>query len=174
MKIGVVSDTHRNKQTLNSVTDWLIEKHHIVTLCHLGDDYEDVIDLADKGIDILQVPGTYHEGYRSGKLPKKITESIMGLQLLLVHTEKDIDDEDRTVADIILHGHTHHPEIRLGDGHVLLNPGHLKKGKDKNTDPSFALIEIQDKKVVIVIFDLDHNEIKKLELDRSEYGLYKH
>ncbi len=173
MKIGVVSDTHRNKETLDAVADWLIEKQHIAMLCHLGDDYEDVIDLADKGIEIVQVPGTYHEGYRSGKLPKKVFENIMGLQIMLVHTEKDITEEDRTIADIILHGHTHNPEISLGDGHVLINPGHLKKSRDKNIDPSFALIDIQDKKIVAKIFDLSYNPIEEIELYRSEYGLYK-
>jgi len=66
MKIGVVSDTHRNKEYLERVLDWLISEQYISTLYHLGDDYEDVAGIADRGIEIVQVPGIYHQKYQNG------------------------------------------------------------------------------------------------------------
>src|SRR4030042_5503539 len=91
MRIGIVSDTHRNKGSLEEVVDWLITQQRIVSLYHLGDDYEDVSGLFDRGIDIVQIPGIYHEGYRNGSLKAKQIEHVLGLRILLVHSlEKEI------------------------------------------------------------------------------------
>lgn len=174
MKIGVVSDTHRNKEYLSEVVTWLVSRHHITTLYHLGDDYEDVIDLGDMGIEVVQVPGIYHARYRKGSLPVKQRETVLGLQILLVHAlEKDVTDEDRRVSDIILFGHTHRAQIILDDGLLLMNPGHLKSAMDKNAKPSFGLLDIQDRTVAAKIFGLDHKEIESMVLVRSESGLFR-
>lgn len=174
MKIGVVSDTHRNREHLEQAVEWLLSRHHIVTLFHLGDDYEDVVGLADFGIDILQVPGIYHQKYRDGTLQAKLIEHILGLRILLVHSfEKDVSSEDKTKADVILYGHTHRPEIKLTDGLLFMNPGHLKAHIDKQVKPSFGLIEIQDQTVSAKIFGMDFNEIEGVDLIRSESGLYR-
>lgn len=174
MKIGVVSDTHRNKDFLNTVVEWLIENQHIVCLYHLGDDYEDVSDLADKGIEIVQVPGIYHQRYYDGTLPKTQVENIMDLRIVLVHSlEKDITEEDKTVTDIILYGHTHRPEIALRDGLLLMNPGHMKSHIDKTVEPSFGLLEIQDQSVTATIFDMKFKEVNKVKLMKSESGLFR-
>jgi len=96
-------------------------------LYHLGDDYDDVKALADKYIDIVQVPGLYDQRYTDGSLPKKIMENVLGIRILLVHSmEKDVTPDDRMTADIILHGHSHHCSITLEDGLLCMNPGHLK------------------------------------------------
>ena len=79
MKIGIVSDTHRNKAYLEQAVDWLLSNYHIASLFHLGDDYEDVVDLVDLGIDIVQVPGIYHQKYLDGTLSPKQIEHILGI-----------------------------------------------------------------------------------------------
>jgi putative phosphoesterase len=174
MKIGVVSDTHRNKEYLEDVVGWLGDRHRIVSLYHLGDDYEDVLGLADEGIEVVQVPGIYHTKYRDGSLQPKVLESVLGVRILLVHSlEKDISAEDRTVTDIILYGHTHRPELKLEDGLLLMNPGHLKAPKDKNIDPSFGMLDIGNKEVTATIFDLKFKEIQSMHMIRSETGLFR-
>ena len=174
MKIGVVGDTHRNKVYLERVIDWLIPEQHISSLYHLGDDYEDVVDLADRGVEIVQVPGIYHKNYLNGTLKPKQIETILGLRVLLVHSlDKDVTTEDRTVSDIILYGHTHRSEIKLEDGLLLMNPGHLKSEIDKQFKPSFGLLDIQDQTVSAKLFDMNFEEIKSVDLMRSESGLYR-
>jgi putative phosphoesterase len=174
MNIGVASDTHRNKENLNRVVEWLISNHHIVGLYHLGDDYEDVVDLVDEGIEIVQVPGIYHQRYYDGTLEKKHVENILGLRIVLVHSlEKDITEDDRTVTDIILYGHTHRPELKLVDGLLLMNPGHLKADIDKTVKPSFGLLDIQDQSATASIFNLDYKEINSVKLMRTESGLFR-
>jgi len=174
MKIGIVSDTHRNKEYLHLVVNWLISKKHITQLYHLGDDYEDVIDLADKGIELVQVPGIYHKNYLDGSLKKTHIEHIMGLRILLVHSfDKDVDANERTMSDVILFGHTHKAELKLIDGLLLMNPGHLKSTIDKHEKASFGLLDVQDQNVSANIFNLDFEKIMGVELTRTQSGLFK-
>ena len=174
MRIGVVGDTHRNKEYLIKAVDWLQNRHKITMLCHLGDDYDDVIDITENYIEVLQVPGLYDPRYRDQSLAAKLTETVQGLSLLLVHSlEKDLAPEDKFRANIILHGHTHHPELRLEDGVLYMNPGHLKGPMDKNTPPSFGFLDIQDRNVSAKIFSMDLKPIHFMELLRAETGLYK-
>lgn len=174
MKLGVISDTHRNIEYIDKVTDWLMHRQHIITLYHLGDDYEDVNALADQGVEVAQVPGIYDPKYRDGSLPATLSDNVLGLRILLIHSiEKDLTPELRSVSDIILHGHTHHPEIKIGDGMLIMNPGHLKGPKDKNIEPSFGLLDIQSREVTATIFNLSFKQIESLHLMRTETGLYK-
>ncbi|KMQ51934.1 phosphoesterase [Chitinispirillum alkaliphilum] len=174
MRIGIVSDTHRNLSYLNKAVDFLISKHKIASLYHLGDDYDDVSELGDRYLDVVQVPGIYDERYRNGSLPSKQTETVMGLQILLVHSiDKDLTREDVAKSDIILHGHTHKAEIRLDDGKLYVNPGHLKGPFDKNMEPGFGMLSILDREVCVSIFDLDFKETDSMTLIRSESGLYR-
>ena len=174
MKIGVVSDTHRNKKYLEEVTGWLTKRQRIATLYHLGDDYEDVVDLADQGFEIIQVPGIYDPKYKDSILARKQIDNILGLRILLVHfPEKDVTEDDRTVSDIILYGHTHKAELKLEDGLLLMNPGHLKAELDKQFKPSFGLLDVQNETVSAKIFNLDFKEIMGVDLVRAESGLYR-
>jgi uncharacterized protein len=174
MKIGIVSDTHRNKTYLNDAVEWLIKRHKISMLFHLGDDYADVMDLTDRYVEVVQVPGIYDNEYRNGTSPATIVETIQGLDILLVHAlDKDLTREDAQRADIILYGHTHRAEIKLEDGLLHMNPGHLKSAMDKNAPPSFGLLDIQDKNVIIKIVNLDFKVLQEMTLLRSGSGLFK-
>jgi putative phosphoesterase len=174
MKIGILSDTHRNKENLNLVVDWLLKRQRISMLFHLGDDYSDVLELTERYIEVVQVPGLYDKEYTAKTASPTIIETIQGLDILLVHAlDKDLTREDALRSDIILSGHTHHPEIRLEDGVLYVNPGHLKGPMDKNAPPSFGLLDIQDKNVNVKIINLDFKVVQEMSLLRSGSGLYK-
>jgi hypothetical protein len=174
MKIGIVSDTHRNKTYLIKAVEWLIKRHKISLLFHLGDDYCDVMELTDRYIEVVQVPGIYDNEYVNKSSPATVVETIQGLDILLVHSlDKDLTREDALRADIILYGHTHRAEIKLKDGLLHMNPGHLKSAMDKNAPPTFGLLDIQDKNVNVKIIDLDFKVVQEIALLRSGSGLFK-
>ncbi|MBN1575357.1 MAG: metallophosphoesterase family protein [Chitinispirillaceae bacterium] len=174
MKIGIVSDTHKNRDLLNKVVQWLVKRQKIPTLYHLGDDYSDVAGLGDRFSELLQVPGIYNEKYISGELPAKAFETILGITILLVHClEKDATDGDISRSDIILHGHTHRQELRLDDGKLFFNPGHLKGPLEKNMPPTFGVLNIHDRDVSATIYGLDFKAVHTMEMIRSESGLYR-
>lgn len=174
MKIGIVSDTHKNRELLEQVVEWMVHRQKITTLYHLGDDYDDVVDLCDKFTEVVQIPGLYDERYKSAHVPPKIFETILGLNLFLVHAlEKDATRDDISRADIILHGHTHKEELRLDDGKLYVNPGHLKGPLEKNMPPTFAVLDIHDREVSVAIYDLKFKPVQHMEIIRSESGLYR-
>ena len=174
MKIGIVSDTHRNKEYLEKAVEWMISKQKITALYHLGDDFDDLLDMGDLYLDVVQIPAIYDERYKNGTLPATLSESVLGLSILLVHSlEKDATKDDIRRSDIILYGHTHHEELRLDDGKLYCNPGHMKGPLDKNRPPTFAMITIVDRNVTAIIFDMQFKPVHNMELIRSESGLYK-
>jgi putative phosphoesterase len=174
MKVGIVSDTHRNKELLSTVVTWMEKNQRIAMLYHLGDDYNDVTELSDRYLEITQIPGIYDPKYLDGSLPATLTETVMGLRILLIHSiEKDMTPQMKQNSDIILHGHTHKPEMKLVDGLLYMNPGHLKSPKDKNTPASFGILDIQDKNIAATIFGIDYKVIESIKIMRSEQGLYK-
>jgi len=87
--------------------------------------------------------------------------------------DKDVTKDDIIRSDIILHAHTHKAELRLDDGMLYINPGHLKGPIDKNSPPTFGLLDIQDKEVKVALFNLEFKVIQEKALLRSENGLYK-
>ncbi|MDR0306657.1 MAG: YfcE family phosphodiesterase [Chitinispirillales bacterium] len=174
MKIGVISDTHRNHEYIEKAVQFLVKKQNVSAIYHLGDDYDDVKALEDYHIEIAQVPGTYDEGYRNKSLPAKITETVLGINILLVHSiDKDAADSDLFRADIILHGHTHIAELRLDDGHLFMNPGHLKGPLDRNMPPTFGILTVLDREVSAAVYDLKMKVVNSIELTRTENGLHK-
>ena len=174
MKIGIISDTHGNIELLESAVDWLIQRQKIGMLYHLGDDYDDVTCLADRYIEIVQLPGLYDNRYKDCSLPAKLFEMVQGITILVVHSyEKDATKEDIRRSDIIVGGHTHREEIKIEDGRLFINPGHLKGPLDKNMPPSFGLLTIQDKSVSVAIYGTNFKALRTMELVRSESGLYK-
>ncbi|MDG5814448.1 metallophosphoesterase family protein [Chitinispirillales bacterium ANBcel5] len=174
MKIGVVSDTHKNIDYLQKASEFLISRQKVASIYHLGDDYEDVMGLEDWYVEIVQIPGIYDERYRNGTLPAKLREAILGLEILLVHSiQKDLTEDDKIKSDVILSGHTHKQDLTLDEGILYMNPGHLKGKLDKNMPPSFGMLSIENRSVTATIFDLNFKEINSIQLMRSESGLYR-
>lgn len=174
MKIGVISDTHGNTELLESAVEWLARKQKIAMLYHLGDDYNDVHVLEDRYLEIIQVPGIYDERYKNGSLQAKSFEAVLGLNVLLVHSyEKDVTTEDVQRSDIIIYGHTHREELRLLDGKLYMNPGHLKGALDKNMPPTFGLLTLADRSVSAAIYGMNFRLVRTIECMRSESGLFK-
>lgn len=174
MKIGIVSDTHRNVDLIEEAVDWLIKKHRINMLYHLGDDYDDVKVLQERYLQIVQVPGIYDERYKNGTLPAVATEMVSGLTVTLVHClEKDLSRQDLEHSDIIVYGHTHRAELKLDNGRLFMNPGHLKGPLDKNMPPSFGLLSVDEKGVHASVFAMNGKPIHVMNLAHTETGLYK-
>jgi len=174
MKIGIVSDTHRHMEYLTKVVDWMTGKQKIGLLYHLGDDYDDVNDFAGRHIDVVQVPGIYDPRYRDGSLPAKLFENVLGVNILLIHSiEKDLSGDDRMKSDIILHGHTHSPELRFEETLFYMNPGHMKGPLEKSQPPSFGVLEIQDREVDAIIYTMEFKPLKTLKLERTENGFHR-
>jgi uncharacterized protein len=150
MIVGVVSDSHGNRQGLVALAEHL-KSQGINTVLHLGDDYQDLNILLRAGLEVVGVPGVYCPEYRDPAIPNRSLVELGGLKFFLTHTESrhkfdspsDPDPEMACYeADAVLFGHTHAPTLEERQGLAWINPGHLRDRPDRGHPPTFALLHI--------------------------------
>ncbi|MGH4118363.1 metallophosphoesterase [Clostridium sp.] len=144
MRIGVISDTHRNASSI----ELLGEKIKAVdVLIHLGDNVDDISILKRyyKG-RIINVRGNCDF---CTKTPYDLVEDIGGKKIFLTHGHKYSVKENlcnlrykalETGSSIVLYGHTHIAKIDFEEGIWYINPGSVSEPRDGAG--SFAIINI--------------------------------
>lgn len=134
MKVGIVSDTHKNLAMLDKAIKNLGE---IELLIHLGDCIEDVKNIKDKyAFDVVYVAGNNDNTLED---TEKIIK-ISGKKILLTHGHKynvyfglerlyfrALEKE----ADLVLYGHTHVQNIEWINNILFINPGSTSLPRDK-------------------------------------------
>jgi putative phosphoesterase len=162
MLVGVVSDTHGNREGMHLLAERL-KSQGVETLLHLGDDYRDHRTLSQTGLEVIGVPGVYCPEYRDPHISNRQVVVLGGLKFLLTHTEtrhpyddpQDLDPELTCYeVDVVLFGHTHVPELEERQGVVWINPGHLRDRTDRGQAPTFALLHLDPPELQVQIFRL--------------------
>ncbi|MCY6957039.1 metallophosphoesterase [Clostridium brassicae] len=153
MRIGVVSDTHRDKTILPMVVKSLEDVDLII---HLGDNVQDVEEI--KKIykkNIINVKGNCDFG---NKCPEEIFKEIEGVKFFITHGHKyDVKYNilnlkyraEELGADVALFGHTHLSGIEYENGIWFVNPGSPSVPRDRYR--SVGLININDGKITAEI-----------------------
>ncbi len=131
MKIGVISDSHDRLPALKAALAKLLERN-VQAIIHAGDI---VAPFAAKLLaDVTAVPvhciyGN-NDGERQGlrRVLPQIREGPLRLELggrrfLVNHDLDSLGQDELAGADVVVTGHTHHPEVRTRDGVLYLNPG---------------------------------------------------
>ncbi len=154
MILGVMSDTHGNLPLMFRAADLLTGRFGAEVLVHLGDDWEDGAALAAAGRTVWAVPGLWCEAYRSWRVPNARCETVDGVVLAFAHDTRDLA-RVRAGALVLLTGHTHEAEIRLAEGVLHMNPGHLKRSRDRGEDASFGVVEITPERITCAVHELD-------------------
>ncbi|MCF7912639.1 MAG: metallophosphoesterase family protein [Candidatus Cloacimonetes bacterium] len=155
VKVLVISDTHGNQKLLRQVLE---REQEAQIIFHLGDFYDDLdhnIDLLE-GKQVFRVPGIFNSGYFSGKLSATCVTEINGWKVGCVHSPQDIPKLPRNL-DLIMHGHTHNPNIGKQLSCIILNPGHLKNIIDRSNMASYAILEISETQLKIKIIQINCN-----------------
>lgn len=176
MKIGVVSDSHKNLAYLRKAVE-LIIKEGAEYIIHLGDDYRDAEILKEYPLMCLRVPGVFCPEYFNREIKNRIIEEIFGIKILITHTlssHKNDQKEDLVPEEVIrnkevnlvLFGHTHLYEIKKEGDILMFNPGHLQEIMTKGRSATFGIVAIDDKKIACTVFDLEGNKILDEMVDR--------
>lgn len=139
MKILVVSDTHANLPFLQKV--WLAHQDADMVF-HLGDNFSDP--------DLLPMPVTPEKLYRvpgyhcpeGASEPVALLINLPGGKIALVHGLGSLPANLRAGANLILHGHTHQPQIETATKIPTVNPGHLKAARDRGFLAGYAILTI--------------------------------
>lgn len=173
MRIGIVSDTHRNTQFHEKALDYLVSGKKADRIYHLGDDYRDAELEINRGLDLVRVPGIYCPEYQDRSVPKVAFDNILGVNIVMAHDIKDITRENILCNDIILYGHFHKYEIKVENSKLYINPGHLKSPKDKNQPPSFGFLDIDYDEISAAVIQADGKVLLTMKLKKGEAGLFK-
>ncbi|SHJ99224.1 hypothetical protein SAMN02745248_01493 [Hathewaya proteolytica DSM 3090] len=157
MIISIISDTHRDIESMRKSLD-MVKKSN--TIIHLGDNVEDV-EFYKRNFSeaIFYVKGNCDLG---SKIKTEEIIEMCGKRIFITHGHNynvkygllnlkyKAMQED---ANIVLYGHTHKAEITFEQGIWFINPGSLCKPLYGNR--SFATIGIRDSKIIPYI-----NEVK--------------
>jgi len=173
MKIGILSDTHRNTALHEKALELLVVSKKIDRAYHLGDDYKDAEIEISRGLDLLRVPGIYCPEYQDRSADRVVFDTVLGVNIVMAHDRKDLSGENVLCNDIILYGHYHKYEIRIENSKLYMNPGHLKSPKDKNQPPSFGFLDIDFGEISAAIIGVDGKVLLSMKLKKGETGLYK-
>lgn len=161
MRICVMSDSHEHVDNIRAVFNATL-KDKADYYVHLGDDYSDT-----EGFRFhLRVPGVYDEEYAMRGLKHRIVHNFDRIKALITHTERshvndfpsDLKPEDMIAnkkIDLVFYGHTHEYAIKQENGVVLVNPGHLKTTDKKGFQPTYALLDIEERHIRIRIVGLN-------------------
>src|SRR5659263_307561 len=150
MRIGVISDTHRNASKIELLGDKI---KALDVLIHLGDNVDDIsiIEKYYKG-RIINVKGNCDF---STSTPYDRLEDICGKRIFITHGHKYSVKQGllklrykalETGADIVLYGHTHIGKIDFEEGVWYINPGSASEPRDGY--PSFAIIDIKGEAII--------------------------
>jgi len=172
MKIGIVSDTHRNRE-LHLTVLHALQSGGVSKIYHLGDDYKDGELAIEMGMELVRVPGLYCPEYHDRNIDKVQFDTVHGVNIVMAHDLKDISENDRLCNDILLTGHTHKSEVVVTNGKLHLNPGHLKSSMDKGRAPSYGLLDIDFGEISARILTLQGKTVSALTLKKGETGLFK-
>ena len=166
-KILVISDTHNNQRLLRKACENENDASHIF---HLGDNYSDLDNNYDltHSKTILKVPGIFHPGYRNKSLPYFQIISVNLWNFLLVHDIGDLKNLTKiNDIDVLLHGHTHHPEITTHENFTIFNPGHLKRNLDRGEVPTYGILSFDGEELTLKIKGLNNQIISSVNLVRD-------
>ncbi len=172
MLIGVVSDTHKNRGLHTEVIDLFLEMG-VERVYHLGDDYVDSELEVECGLDVIRIPGLYCPEYKDRDVEKVGYDTIQGIRVVMAHDYKDIPESDLYCHEIVLYGHTHKMEIRVENGRIFMNPGHLKNQSDKGRPASYGLLDIDMGIISAKIRDISGKTLVEMRFRREESGLYR-
>ncbi|MCF7793280.1 MAG: YfcE family phosphodiesterase [Candidatus Cloacimonetes bacterium] len=144
-RIMIMSDTHRNQVLLRKA---FLDEENITHIFHLGDTYEDLDENLDliEGIEVFKVPGLYHDGYLNRSIHHSIPATVENWKFQLVHFLNDVKKLHKNL-DFVLYGHTHRPNFRELNGMYFINPGHLKRSRDRGNDASYIIAETETDKI---------------------------
>jgi len=164
MLLGVMSDSHDNLPKIAAATA-LFRKRGVKMILHGGDVVApfSVRTVLKGGIPLVAVFGNC-DGEQPGmkKACKTFFRSphrfeLGGRTIVLAHDPVDLEGEVSEGADLLVHGHTHHPHVRAG-APLLVNPG--ETGGWLTGRSTVVLVDLADLKAEMV--DLGPQETVEL------------
>ncbi len=105
--------------------------------------------------------------YESGAAPRKLLDLVAGHICCLVHDKAELTRDDITNATVLFHGNSGHPGlVRIGS-RCFVTPGHLRDPAPEGKPATFAVLEVEERELELVVFSADGAEMGR---QRAGFG----
>ncbi|MFJ7971153.1 metallophosphoesterase family protein [Psychrobacillus sp. NPDC096389] len=164
MKILVMSDTHRDTETMERVIDHWTDVDAVI---HCGDSELPTSYFEHKSVHIVQ--GNCD---MDGAFPEEVILQIENETILIVHGHRHQVKTtlmplkyraDEVQASVVCFGHSHLLGAELQNDILYINPGSLHKPRGRK-DKSYAIIEKVEHAWDILYFSSEHEIIEKINI----------
>jgi uncharacterized protein len=118
--LGVISDTHGLLRPEVRAAFRSVDR-----ILHAGDvDEAAVLQTLGVFAPVTAVRGNMDRGAWARGLPERVTLTVEGVSLHMVHDVYQIDVDPKAAGiSVVVHGHTHRPRCELLDTVLYFNPG---------------------------------------------------
>lgn len=170
-KVLIVSDSHGSTELLEG-----IEKLHgndVELMIHCGDSELDEDAAAIKNFKSVKGNCDFY-----GNFPEDDMHVINGVNILVTHghlysvktTLGNLFYKAKELqADIVCFGHSHILGAEMVDDVLFINPGSIRLPRGR-AERTYAILELDDKKATLRIYDYGHGEMTGL---RQGFSLHK-
>jgi len=108
--------------------------------------------------------------YGSGAVPRKHVDLVEGLICCLVHDKGELSRDDISNATVLFHGNSGHAALVQIGPRYFVTPGHLRAPAPEGRPPTYALVEVTSKDLVLTVFAQDGAEVKQERASFSSGG----
>jgi putative phosphoesterase len=152
MRVGVLSDTH------NLLRPRVLERlAGCELLLHAGDVGDlSLLDPLREIAPVVAVRGNTDHG-AAARLPETAEGDLAGLPYRMVHRREDVDPawlRGRAAVRLVVHGHSHRPEVSWHGDCLLLNPGACG-GRRFHLPLTIAILTVADRRIVPEILSVE-------------------
>lgn len=149
MRILIVSDTHKKGRILEKVLNQLGEIDFFIHLGDIEGEEAYIASLLDCRYELVAGNNDFFTDCR-----KEAEIKLEDYKVLLTHghyyyvsmgVETLRKEAIARGADIVMYGHTHRPLVSIEEDVTILNPGSLAYPRQEGRQPSFIMMEIDDK-----------------------------
>ena len=168
MKILIFSDNHGDRDNIERI----IKKHEpLDRIISLGDSEMREFELSN--LEIIGVKGNYPF---EPKFPYELSFSFSGVSVYFTHGHhyhvkmgltKLLQKAYYEKYNIVCFGHTHQVYLEEVMDIILVNPGALSFSRS-HQNPSYGIIDIDDEKISVLIYNVYGNKLKSLTKKRKD------
>lgn len=99
--------------------------------------------------------------YGAGAVPRKQMDLVEGRICCLVHDKSELDRDDIANATVLFHGNSGHAALVQIGPRYFVTPGHLRAPAPDGKPPSYAVLEVTAKDLVLTVYSAAGAEVKK-------------
>jgi predicted phosphodiesterase len=119
---------------------------------------------------IVRVASKACPEYETGKVPRKQVDLVEGRICCLVHDKAELDRDDISNSSIVFHGNSASAALVQIGPRCFVTPGHLRAAAPQGRPPSFAIVDVNEREIVLTVFSEQCAELRQERASLASVG----